>query len=83
MQKWDPAFAEYISELDKRKPVVITGDLNCAHKAIDVHSPWTNKKTPGFTEVLFGPFLRWSPPWHKLVIDSSNIHFPAGGKGQL
>lgn len=51
MQKWDPAFAEYVTELAKRKPLVITGDFNCAHQNMDVHSPWTNKKTPGFTEV--------------------------------
>lgn len=52
IQKWDPAFAEYIAELDKTKPVIITGDLNCAHQAIDIHSPRTNKKSPGFTEVV-------------------------------
>lgn len=50
VQKWDVAFAEFISELDKKKPVVITGDLNCAHQSIDIHSPRTNKKSPGFTE---------------------------------
>ena len=45
------AFAECIKELAERKSLVITGDFNCAHQNLDIHSPWTNKKTPGFTEV--------------------------------
>lgn len=51
VQKWDPAFAEFVSELQAKKPVVVTGDLNCAHNLMDIHSPWTNKKSPGFSEV--------------------------------
>lgn len=51
VEQWDPAFADFVSELAKKKSLVITGDFNCAHQNMDVHSPWTNKKTPGFTEV--------------------------------
>lgn len=51
VRHWDPAFAEFIANLQNQKPVVITGDLNCAHQNIDIHSPWTNKRSAGFTEV--------------------------------
>ena len=51
VQQWDPAFAEYVTELQQSKPVVVTGDLNCAHHPIDIAHPKTNKKSPGFTEV--------------------------------
>ena len=51
VQQWDPAFAQYVAELQQSKPVVVTGDLNCAHHPIDIANPKTNKKSPGFTEV--------------------------------
>ncbi len=40
----------HCSELDKKKPVVICGDLNVAHKEIDLANPKTNKKSAGFTQ---------------------------------
>ena len=47
---WDPRFLEYLVELDKKKPVVICGDLNVAHKEIDLRNPKTNGKNAGFTK---------------------------------
>ena len=38
-QEWDVKFREYINELNKIKPVIICGDLNVAHKDIDIHNP--------------------------------------------
>ena len=47
--EWDPAFWKFIAKLEKAKPVVVCGDLNCARYEIDIHSPKTNLKTAGFT----------------------------------
>jgi len=47
---WDPLFREHLTELDKVKPVIICGDLNVAHKEIDLKNPKTNKKNAGFTQ---------------------------------
>ncbi len=49
-QKWDIAFLKYLKELEKEKPVVLCGDLNVAHKEIDLARPKNNKKNAGFTE---------------------------------
>jgi hypothetical protein len=40
--------------LQERKPVVVTGDLNVAHMPIDIHSPKTNLRSAGFTQVQWG-----------------------------
>jgi exodeoxyribonuclease III len=48
-EEWDPDMLNYLKTLEKSKPVVWTGDLNCAILDIDVHSPKTNQKTAGFT----------------------------------
>lgn len=48
--QWEDDFREYIKELDQQKPVIICGDLNVAHKEIDLKNPKTNKKNAGFTE---------------------------------
>eukprot|EP00817_Percolomonadidae_sp_ATCC50343_P000895 CAMPEP_0117431384 /NCGR_PEP_ID=MMETSP0758-20121206/10904_1 /TAXON_ID=63605 /ORGANISM="Percolomonas cosmopolitus, Strain AE-1 (ATCC 50343)" /LENGTH=297 /DNA_ID=CAMNT_0005220311 /DNA_START=128 /DNA_END=1017 /DNA_ORIENTATION=+ len=47
--EWDRKMEDYLMDLEKKKPVVYTGDLNVSHKDIDIHSPKTNKKTAGFT----------------------------------
>ena len=47
---WDDDFRAYVSELDKTKPVIICGDLNCAHQEIDLKNPKTNKRNAGFTQ---------------------------------
>ncbi|KAH9500228.1 DNA-(apurinic or apyrimidinic site) lyase [Bulinus truncatus] len=49
-QDWDTAFRNYLKSLDKKKPVVWCGDLNVAHKEIDLKNPKGNLKTAGFTE---------------------------------
>ena len=46
---WEDAFADYLLALDAKKPVVICGDLNVAHKEIDLKNPKTNVKNAGFT----------------------------------
>lgn len=47
---WEDDFREYLSELDKKKPVVVCGDMNVAHKEIDLKNPKTNRKNAGFTD---------------------------------
>ncbi len=46
---WDTTFRKRIIELQKDKPVIVCGDLNVAHKEIDLKNPKTNLKTAGFT----------------------------------
>lgn len=48
-QKWDQDFENYIVSLDQIKPVIFTGDLNVAHKEIDIRNPKTNERNAGFT----------------------------------
>lgn len=48
--EWEDAFRSYIIALDKKKPVIICGDLNVAHKEIDLKNPKTNRRNPGFTD---------------------------------
>lgn len=47
---WEDCFREYLLELDKKKPVIICGDLNVAHEEIDLKNPKTNRKNAGFTD---------------------------------
>ncbi|XP_067834629.1 DNA repair nuclease APEX1 [Heptranchias perlo] len=46
---WDVDFLAYLKGLESKKPLVLCGDLNVAHREIDLKNPKTNKKTPGFT----------------------------------
>ncbi|MDU5106343.1 MULTISPECIES: exodeoxyribonuclease III [unclassified Clostridium] len=46
---WEDAFKDYLIELDKKKPVIVCGDLNVAHKEIDLKNPKTNLRNAGFT----------------------------------
>lgn len=48
--EWEDAFREYLKKLDKIKPIVLCGDLNVAHKEIDLKNPKTNRKNAGFTD---------------------------------
>lgn len=48
--KWEDDFLSYIKQLDEIKPVIYCGDLNVAHKEIDLKNPKTNRKNPGFTD---------------------------------
>ncbi|MGC9327160.1 MAG: exodeoxyribonuclease III, partial [Candidatus Hinthialibacter sp.] len=47
-QEWDPAFLQYVKTLEQSKPVVFCGDLNVAHKEIDLANPKSNEKNTGF-----------------------------------
>ena len=47
---WEDAFRSYLNELKKKKPVIVTGDMNVAHKEIDLKNPKTNRKNAGFTD---------------------------------
>ena len=47
---WEDAFRAYLSELDKKKPVIVCGDLNVAHQEIDLKNPKSNRKNAGFTD---------------------------------
>ena len=47
---WEDDFRNYLLELDKKKPVIVCGDLNVAHKEIDLRNPKTNRMNPGFTD---------------------------------
>lgn len=48
-QEWDVAFLGFVKNLDKKKPVIFCGDLNVAHKEIDLANPAANVKNAGFT----------------------------------
>ena len=48
--EWDQAFREYVKELDQKKPVILCGDLNVAHKAIDLTNPASNRGNAGFSD---------------------------------
>jgi exodeoxyribonuclease-3 len=46
---WDKMFIKYINKLQEKKPIILCGDLNVAHKEIDIKNSKTNLKTAGFT----------------------------------
>ena len=47
---WEDAFLAYLKKLEETKPVIFCGDLNVAHKEIDLKNPKTNRKNAGFTD---------------------------------
>ncbi len=47
---WEDDFRDYVCELNKIKPVIICGDMNVAHKEIDLKNPKTNRRNAGFTD---------------------------------
>lgn len=49
-QLWDAKYIDYLKQLDKKKPVLASGDYNCAHKEIDLKHPDTNHHSAGFTD---------------------------------
>lgn len=48
--EWEDAFRNYLLDLDKKKSVIVCGDLNVAHKEIDLKNPKTNRRNAGFTD---------------------------------
>lgn len=53
---WEDAFRAYLKGLDEKKPVIVCGDLNVAHKEIDLKNPKSNRKNAGFTDEERGKF---------------------------
>lgn len=47
---WEDDFKSYLKNLEKNKPVIVCGDLNVAHKEIDLKNPKNNRKNAGFTD---------------------------------
>lgn len=48
-KQWDLDFLDFVLQLNRRKPVIFCGDLNCSHQEIDLANPKSNKKNAGFT----------------------------------
>ena len=57
--RWEDDFLSYIKRLDVIKPVIVCGDLNVAHKEIDLKNPKTNRRNPGFTDEEREKFSQW------------------------
>jgi exodeoxyribonuclease-3 len=47
---WEDDFKSYLLDLDRKKPVIVCGDMNVAHKEIDLKNPKTNRRNAGFTD---------------------------------
>ncbi len=54
--KWEDAFLSYVTALDRKKPVIICGDLNVAHQEIDLKNPAANRGNAGFSDQERGCF---------------------------
>ena len=48
--RWEDDFRAYLKKLDAEKPVIVCGDMNVAHKEIDLKNPTTNRRNAGFTD---------------------------------
>lgn len=57
-QVWDEKYADYLVQLDSKKPVLAMGDYNVAHKEIDLANPESNRRSPGFTDEERAGFTR-------------------------
>ena len=57
--QWERDFLAYLQKLDKKKPVIICGDLNVAHQEIDLKNPKTNRRNAGFTDEERERFSIW------------------------
>ena len=56
--EWEAAFLTYLKGLEKQKPVIFCGDLNVAHKEIDLKNPKSNRHNAGFTDEERGCFTK-------------------------
>ena len=54
--QWETDFLAYLKKLEEKHPVIFCGDLNVAHKEIDLKNPKTNRRNPGFTDEERGKF---------------------------
>ncbi|XP_042394028.1 DNA-(apurinic or apyrimidinic site) endonuclease, chloroplastic-like isoform X1 [Zingiber officinale] len=50
IEEWDPSLSKHMKELEQSKPVILTGDLNCAHQEMDIYDPAGNRRSAGFTK---------------------------------
>lgn len=48
--KWEDDFRTYLKQLEQKKPVIVSGDMNVAHSEIDLKNPSSNRKSAGFTD---------------------------------
>lgn len=48
--EWEDDFLAYLQKLEEKKPVIVCGDMNVAHREIDLKNPKTNRKNAGFTD---------------------------------
>lgn len=48
--QWEDDFRQYLIEFDRKKPVIVCGDMNVAHEEIDLKNPKTNRRNAGFTD---------------------------------
>jgi exodeoxyribonuclease-3 len=71
--KWEDDFRDYLKKLDEKKPVIMCGDLNVAHKEIDLKNPKTNRKNAGFTDEERGKFSEFVASG---FIDSFRYFYP-------
>ncbi|CAB4398467.1 unnamed protein product [Rhizophagus irregularis] len=78
---WDEVMEKYLRQLDEKKPVIWAGDLNVAHKPIDLAKPNTNQKTPGFTPEEREDFERILNGGKSKFIDTWR-HFHPNTEGQ-
>ena len=71
--KWEDDFQAYLKSLDEKKPVIVCGDMNVAHKEIDLKNPKTNRKNAGFTDEEREKF---TPLLQKGFIDTFRFFYP-------
>jgi exodeoxyribonuclease-3 len=74
--RWDRDFLRYVARLQRNKPVVFCGDLNVAHREVDLANPQANRNTHGFTEEErrgFSELLRAG------FVDTFRMFHPEGG----
>jgi len=76
---WEDEFKKYLKKLDKVKPVILCGDLNVAHKEIDLKNPKTNRKNAGFTDEERDKISRlldsgFTDTYRKLYPDKENAY---------
>ena len=70
---WEEAFLSYVKKLDEKKPVIYCGDLNVAHKEIDLKNPKSNHMNAGFTDEEIACFTKVTESG---FIDSFRYFYP-------
>ena len=70
---WEDAFRAFLMQLDSKKPVVVCGDMNVAHREIDLKNPSSNHRNAGFTDEERGKFTELLEAG---MIDSFRYFYP-------